>query len=826
MFKADARCNFTKGVIDPNAHDRIDLEQYRQGLLAASNAYLRPTGGADCRPGWRKLHRHRRRLVPIAVLAAQVSAPNGGTPLAAIDADETTEFRTTNASTGALFVVAEIDLGVANAISCVDLIAVSSSGAAADKVLAIQTKLLAGDAWQALGGAVNLRTSARTRRFVAGAGLVRQARYVRVVLTAGAVGTVGFKRLALWRESAARSRVRRFGFASNDQSRYVVHVTDRNADVTRAGQWVASIPLPHRAEHLDEVTVATSRDVMILFHPDVPPRILLRQGAHDEWDSFQQSFSNVPLINQGLQFATPQDEVQSFVVDGIADGTPFSLDIQALSTAPVVKSVATGTAALAAQIAAVMEALPTVDVGMQVTVTELTATRLAVTLRFAGGNSPRAWPQIFVDVDGAGTTSYETLQDGRPATGALMSLQTGWPRCGAFFQQRLLVGGFRNAPDTLLGSVSTSYFDFDQTVALGPGCGFELTITHKEQPIIRHLFAGRALQIMTNVGEWYIATRALDGTQTIDLTGATSYGTAPGVEQILVEGATLFVQDGAEAVRSFIYSDVEAEYQAESLTLLASHLVPSIVDMAYRRAGSTDQGSQLFLANADGSAAAITILKPEKVVGAAPLTTPGGLVRGVGVDRDRKLYVSVERGADLWLECEEADALLDASVAFSSVTPLASISGLDHLEGRADVWAVVDGDPQGPFTVTGGAIVLARAGRAGEAGLLPEFRLETLPWRHLRQDGSVYIGPARIHAVTVACTRSGAFAVGANGQPPERVELRQLDGGDVDAPALERLVTSEIRVSGIEGKLNRTTAYVTRLEPVPVSIRSLYLEVG
>lgn len=48
---------------------------------------------------------------------------------------------------------------------------------------------------------------------------------------------------------------------------------------------------------------------------------------------------------------------------------------------------------------------------------------------------------------------------------------------------------------------------------------------------------------------------------------------------------------------------------------------------------------------------------------------------------------------------------------------VSSVSGLSHLEGEDAVYALVDGAPQGPFTVASGAITLTTAGATVHAGL-------------------------------------------------------------------------------------------------------------
>ncbi len=826
MRNAAVKNNLSKGVLDPALSERIDLEQYYQGCRQGMNAIALPQGGMTDRGGFTNLYRLRRSLRRLALTAAMVSAPNGGTAANLVDQNAATELRTTATVTGATFVVAAVDLGAAQTLAAVDAVQFACSTSSADGVCVIETST-DNATWSALGAALNIRTTARTRRYATAPGSTRSARYVRLVVTgAPAIGTVGLMELRVWTETTRLSALRRLLFTYDANQTYLMVATDRNLDVFRAGVWVAAVPIPHRADQLGILTRAQSRDTILLFHPEVPTRTVFRQGADSEWDSYDQTFSNVPTMAGDTSFGAAQDEIQTLTVTGIADGATFHVLVEDAITAALTKG--TDTAAMTTAIAAAINALPNVGGGVVVSALAVTATTLTFRITYAGAAGSRSWPQTWADVatSDAAVVTGQTLQDGRPATGAYMSKATGWPRCGTFFQSRLLLGGFKLRPETIIGSVLGDYFNFSQTAGgtiAAADVGIDFTLDSDEVSVIHHLSVGRHLQVFTENSEWYVSDRVIDATQPLNFVQATRYGVRAGIEPQQIDGAGVFVQGAGNVVREFLWTDTEQTYGAESITLLASHLVSDVTDVAFRRASATSEGTQIYMTNTDGSLAVMTRIRSEKVMATAPWQTQGKF-RAVGVDAARRIYVLVERTmngvADNWLELLDETAALDASVRVAPGS--ATITGLDRLEGKS-VYVVGDGVPFGPFTVAGGAITMPRQVALAEVGLFFEFILETMPWKPLDKAGATILGPRRLTAATLALTDTTSCAVAANGGASRAVALRTFPAS-LDLRPITEAFSGDVRVDRLYGRRDGPTLVITRPLPGRITVKAIYLE--
>lgn len=822
---------FSRGVLDALLRERMDLEHYSRGLEIGDNVVVLPQGGCDLRGGFRHKQRLRRQLRRLTLTAGMVTAPNGGTVANLVDCQDTTDMATTSGVSGDPFVVAQLDLGTSETFCFVDVVRVKCASSSADNALEVQTSPDA-STWTTLDNGRNIRTTARTRRFSAAAGQSVTARYVRVVIVgAPSIGVITLAEVAIWSELDRLSAVKKFKFNFDRQQTYTLIATDRNVDVFRRGEWQTAVPIPHRSDQLETVTRSQSRDVLILWHNEVQPQTLFRQGAHDEWDSYAQTFSNVASGGGSTSFGQAQDEVQRITIDGIGASDTFALIVGDCWTAAITKGSDAGT--LATAIDTGLEALPALSSGIEVSVGSLTTDAVTFDVTFGGGNGARVQPQLAVDVlttDDAVVT-VETLQDGRAASGDLMSITTGWPRCGTFTaDDRLLIGGFQLAPDTMLASVTGNYFDFDQDTALEAAAGIQFTLGSDDQVIILHLFAGRHIQVFTASGEWYVPDRVLDATQPINFVNSTRNGVKAGIAQDQVEGATLFVDASGDVIRDFVFSDVEQDYTADSLTLLGSDLLTDIQDWSYLRASDANEGSQVLIVNGDGSMAGMTFMRAEKVRAMTPWTFGTGEAKAINVDAERNVDLVIERTVDgvtdLYLERQDLAALFDHSVTYDLGSPGTSITGLDHLEGL-EVWATADGYIDGPFTVSGGAIELNNAATAGEVGerIVPRIK----PMRFVPQDrsGRVHLGPIRVFGATLSLFETTSVAFAANGGDAQEVPLGQFDETLLDVAPIDKPFTGEIRLDRLFGRSDGgADCEVTQLRPGYLTLRAIKMEVG
>lgn len=427
----------------------------------------------------------------------------------------------------------------------------------------------------------------------------------------------------------------------------------------------------------------------------------------------------------------------------------------------------------------------------------------------------------------------------------LMSQASGWPGCGAIVQSRLILGGFRTFPKTWAASQNGSLFDFQ--LPTSPALATDAivyTFDTDQVEKIRHIAVGTHLSFLTDTGEWYAENRLLSATDAINMVRPTGNGCMAGVAPVMAEGGLLFLQAGSDdpdappetqgsVLRHFVFgADAsQSSYSAEPLSLLGPHLLTGVTAMAWRRARKTDEGGLVLMPNVDGSMAVMTFLRAQEVVSLAKHTCDGSY-RSVSANVRRDVHVVVERTIagqlDNWLERRDGTRLLDASI-LKTLVSTNIVTGLAHLEGRTNVWAIAGGNAWGPFTVTGGAITLplpVTFSGTVEVGLFFPVTARTLPLRPQLPDDVKFRAPGRCFRCVVSVVKTGGFALSANGAAPRVIVTRDPAAGLTDMPMLDALFTGEVVVEDLEGWTDNVEVEISQPTPAPLTVRSLRMEVA
>lgn len=420
-----------------------------------------------------------------------------------------------------------------------------------------------------------------------------------------------------------------------------------------------------------------SADTLLLTHPDVPPRKLVR-GPGGAWSLSEWSF----FTDDAGVMRQPYFKFAASAVTLAASGTSGSVALTA--SAPVFEPGHEGTRLRIG--------------GKEVEITDY--------------DSPTVVSANVIEtLAGTAPTIDWAEQAFSPAR--------GYPVTVAFHQDRLVIGGSRDLPDRLWFSKSGDLFNFD----LGTGLddeSIEFAILSDQVNAIRGIFSGRHLQVFTSGAEWMVTGDPLTPAS-VQIRRQTRIGSVAGryIPPVNVDGATLFVARNGNEIQEFLYTDLEQAYRSTDLALLSRHVIESPADMDY------DQKRRLlFLVRGDGKFAALTVFRAEGV-NAWTMHETDGAVRSVAVAGD-EVYMLVERGGAYLIEMLDDALALDAALSGEALSPAAAWAGLEHLEGRG-VTSVADGLVQDPLTVAGGQITLERPARAIQVGLPFTHIVEPLP---------------------------------------------------------------------------------------------------
>lgn len=326
------------------------------------------------------------------------------------------------------------------------------------------------------------------------------------------------------------------------------------------------------------------------------------------------------------------------------------------------------------------------------------------------------------------------------------------PRAVAFFQDSLLFAGTPRRPAGFWKSATGDYADFDLNELVhtaGESLYFELASRRFEQII--NMVSHQKLIVGTKSSVWSVSGAqggVLDfdsvDARVVDEVGMTEL--AP----LVIDGKVLFARTKGSGVRALVfdgqygmYDGVDLSGQSEhlflgdSISALGTAYGKALVDWTY----AEDPWGVVWAVRADGLLLSLTLGAEgtygwarhdgdtNRGVGGIP-TSPRHLrVCAVPEGDEDAVYMVVERiinnAPKYFVERMTSrvrrgnafdDGCLDCSRIVNQPTPSASITGLDHLEGE-QVYVCAKGNaPQGPFTVTGGAITLG-------AAMAPNFQL-------------------------------------------------------------------------------------------------------
>lgn len=329
------------------------------------------------------------------------------------------------------------------------------------------------------------------------------------------------------------------------------------------------------------------------------------------------------------------------------------------------------------------------------------------------------------------------LADGPQSAYNPFSGSGNYPRCSTFADQRLLFASSLNNPQAVWASQVANYENFGFSRPRKASDGFEFRIRSRQVNEIRAMIQLRGLMVLTS-GSENIVTGGQDEylNPTNIVVKTQSYRGCAELQPIVVGAQVLFAQDRGGVVRDFSYEFSEDAYTGKDLTILARHLFEgrSIVAWAYSQAPY----SIVWCVLDNGSMVSLTYLK-EHDVWAWTRHQTDGLFEDVAViaegDEDVPYFIVrrtiggvqkryIERLHTRNFTSIEDAFFVDSGLSYSG-SPISTVSGLSHLEGKAVV-ALVDGNVVVDLVVSGGAVTLPFAGSKIHVGLPYDAAIKTL----------------------------------------------------------------------------------------------------
>lgn len=235
---------------------------------------------------------------------------------------------------------------------------------------------------------------------------------------------------------------------------------------------------------------------------------------------------------------------------------------------------------------------------------------------------------------------------------AAISPVRGWPRTVALHQNRLVIGGTRDLPDTCFFSKSGLYFSYDEGSALADE-SFPLTMTSPQINDIQAL-ASRPDLIVGTLSETFYEQSVPITPDDAGVQAGPNIGWAK-ITPVVLEGAVVYVSDGRGSIRQriveLVFNDGAQTYEATDISLLAFHLINAPVRMAVRQGDSQTTADNVFVicsgTNADedidttGSLAVLNTIRSQQITGWTLWTTDGEFLDMAVIGNE--VWVAVKR---------------------------------------------------------------------------------------------------------------------------------------------------------------------------------------
>lgn len=398
---------------------------------------------------------------------------------------------------------------------------------------------------------------------------------------------------------------------------------------------------------------------------------------------------------------------------------------------------------------------------------------------------------------------------------AVWSASKGWPVSCTFFESRLWFGGSKSRPQSLWGSVTNDFYNFDLGTSLADESIY-ITLDTDQVNAVTAVYAGRHLQVFTTGGEFYLPDSPLTPEKSA-VKRQTRHGSSA-IRPVMIDGATLYLDRTGKAVREFVYTYSEDAYTSSSTSILASHLLNAPLDMDVSRGTSKDSANYIYIVNADGTVAVYNTLRGHEVSGWTQWVTDG-VVESVAVVVD-EVYFSIKRTINgstvYYLEATDPDRYTDSCKLVTNSPASATVSGLAHLNGET-CRVKADGSVMPNATVASGSITLSRTATSIEVGLDYDVKVKTMPLNIDFQNGPILTRKKRIVRVIVNLYQSLGIYIDGTLLPDRTLGENVLDTTPTPYTGLKEIF--------MLGWTDLAQIEITQVDPVPMLLIGLSLEV-
>ena len=344
----------------------------------------------------------------------------------------------------------------------------------------------------------------------------------------------------------------------------------------------------------------------------------------------------------------------------------------------------------------------------------------------------------------------------------------------------------------------------------------EATLDTNDLNIITDIISARDFQVFTTGGEFFVPQQGSDPITPLTLAfkNVSRNGIKPGTRVQSVDSGTVYIQRQGKSLNEFVFTDTQATYITQRISLLSGHLLKNPQRVALRKASSTEEADLLLMTNTeDGTMAVFSMMRTQQITSPSEFITDGEFI-DVGVDVNT-IYCVTKRVFDgatrYFIEEFREDYFMDCGFAGGAAT---GASGLPHIGKSLNI--VTDGVTQTNETVSsGGTVTFDRPSITSfQVGLPINVFIKTMPVDIRLQTGNRVGFKKRIVEINAVVSETQNMLI--NNQP---VPFRLLDNPILDEPVPE--FTGIKRVNGVLGYGREQAIEVSQNLPLKMNLLGL-----
>lgn len=427
------------------------------------------------------------------------------------------------------------------------------------------------------------------------------------------------------------------------------------------------------------------------------------------------------------------------------------------------------------------------------------------------------------------------------------SAARGYPACGTFYQDRLVLASTTSQPDSVWASVTSDYESFADKFhgAVRDDSAVSVTLASPTVNRIRWLSPdGSGLVVGTAGAEWVIrpaTTTKAFAAGNVEAKPNSTHGSKD-VAPVAVGSATLFVQRSGRKVHEALYDSAVDRYVSNDLTLISNTITKGgIVEMAFVQ----EPDNIVWIARLDGGLVGLTYDREQQISGfhehvLGGTSGAGGTAAVVesvcsipSPDEARddlymivKRYINgatvrsveyMDRSWDIDEGAIEDQYFVDGGATYDGASTT-TISGLYFLRGET-LQVLADGAAHPDVTVSAsGTVTLNAAASVVQLGYAYDADGAMLPSDFAAQDGSASGKTKKISKLRVWVYNSATFDAGPDENNLDPIVMRENDDPMGEPTPLK---TGIYDLSWPDGYSTEAPVMVRQSKPMAMAVMAL-----